>query len=127
MEIKAKVKQLGNFTEGVSARGEWKKQEVIVETIEQYPKTICVTFWGERADAVQNVKAGDTLSIGISVESREFNGKWYTEAKAYSVTSVSTQYTKITAPTAIPQPTNINADDYFADVPGDLPFDYSPF
>ena len=38
MEIIGKVVKLGNLMNGTSARGPWQKQELIIETDEQYPK-----------------------------------------------------------------------------------------
>ena len=43
MEITGKVVKLGGLTEGTSARGPWRKQDLIIETEEQYPKTVCLT------------------------------------------------------------------------------------
>ena len=43
MEIIGKVVRLGNLIEGQSARGPWRKQDLIIETEEQYPRTVCLT------------------------------------------------------------------------------------
>ena len=47
MEITGKVVRLGALTEGTSARGPWRKQDLIIETEEQFPKTVCLTCSGE--------------------------------------------------------------------------------
>ena len=83
MEIVGKVVQLGTLTEGNSPRGPWKKQELIVETVEQYPKKVCVICWNERVNEANSFFVGQTLKIQISIESREFNGKWYTDVRAF--------------------------------------------
>ena len=83
MEIIGKVVQLGAEIEGNSARGPWKKQELIIETIEQYPKKICLICWNERVNDANSFFVGQTIKAQISIESREFNGKWYTDVRAY--------------------------------------------
>ncbi len=83
MEIQGKVVRLGNLTEGTSARGAWRKQELIIETIEQYPKQVCLVCWGDRVAEAQNFVIGQTIKAQISIESREFNGKWYTDVRPF--------------------------------------------
>ncbi len=83
MEIVGKVVQLGTLTEGNSPRGPWKKQELIIETIEQYPKKICLMCWNERVNEINSFFVGQTVKAQISIESREFNGKWYTDVRAF--------------------------------------------
>lgn len=83
MEIKGKVLKLGALTEGTSARGAWQKQELIIETIEQYPKQVCLICWGERVTEAQRFTEGQIITAHINIESREFNGKWYTDVKPW--------------------------------------------
>lgn len=106
MEIKGKVISFGPLIEGQSARGVWRKQEFIIETIEQYPKQVCLTCWGDTIDAVVNLKAGDTISAGINIESREFNGKWYTDVRAYNIGLITLQKLTSSAPQATQQRNN---------------------
>lgn len=83
MEIVGKVVGLGNLNEGTSARGAWRKQELIIETIEQFPKKVCLVCWGDRVSEAQNFVVGQTIKAQISIESREFNGKWYTDVRPF--------------------------------------------
>ena len=83
MEIQGKVVRLGNLNEGTSARGAWRKQELIIETIEQYPKQVCLVCWGDRVAEAQNFTPGQIIKAQISIESREFNGKWYTDVRPF--------------------------------------------
>lgn len=83
MEIIGKVVQLGTLTEGSSSRGAWKKQELIIETVEQYPKKVCLVCWNDRVAEANNFAVGQTIKAQISIESREFNGKWYTDVRPY--------------------------------------------
>ena len=84
MEIKAKlIKKLPVLT-GKSKNGEWKKQDIIVETIERYSKSICISVWGEKIED-ELLKEGEILDISINIESREYNEKWYTEVKVWRI------------------------------------------
>ena len=128
MEIQGKVVRLGNLTEGTSPRGAWRKQELIIETIEQYPKQVCLVCWGDRVAEAQNFTPGQTIKAQISIESREFNGKWYTDVRPFRFDIEAPQQTQSVpqaAPQqqfATPQP-NIPVTDYFeTDNGDDLPF-----
>ncbi|MCF0201421.1 MAG: DUF3127 domain-containing protein [Bacteroidales bacterium] len=83
MELIGKVVRLGNLASGTSARGPWSKQELIIETDEQFPKQVCVVCWSSLVDEAKNLAPGQMVKIQISLESREFNGKWYTDVRAW--------------------------------------------
>lgn len=76
--------QLNPVQTGEGKNGPWKKQEVIVETEGQYPKKICVIVWGDKID-INRFKIGDMIDVYFDVESREYNGKWYTDVKAWKI------------------------------------------
>lgn len=83
MEIIGKVVRLGGLTEGTSARGPWRKQDLIIETDEQYPRTVCLTCWTNQIDEIQNMVPGQMIKAQIDISSREFNGKWYTDVRVW--------------------------------------------
>ena len=84
MEISGKIIELLPEKSGQSANGEWRKQEFILETEAQYPKKICFMVWGDKIDEF-NIQQGESLEVSIDVESREYNGRWYTDVKAWKV------------------------------------------
>lgn len=90
MEIIGKVFQLGMLQEGTSAKGPWKKQELIIETMEQYPRKVCLSCWGDRVNEAVNFAVGQVIKAQISIESREFNGKWYTDVRPYRFENADT-------------------------------------
>ena len=136
MEIQGKVVRLGGLTEGTSARGAWRKQELIIETIEQYPKQVCLVCWGDRVAEAQNFTPGQIIKAQISIESREFNGKWYTDVRPFRFDIDAPQQTQqfqqpMQQPMMQPQQfaapsyeqNNIPVTDYFqTDNGDDLPF-----
>jgi len=84
MQLTAKLIQLLPLQSGTGKNGQWKKQDIIVETEATYPKKICVSIWGDKIDASQ-LQPGNLLRIDFDVESREFNGRWYTDVKAWKI------------------------------------------
>ncbi|MEQ8323303.1 MAG: DUF3127 domain-containing protein [Vicingaceae bacterium] len=84
MEINGKVLQILPLATGTGKNGEWRKQEFILETPGQYPKKVCITLWGDRIDE-SNLQEGEEVKAMIDVESREYNGRWYTDVKAWKV------------------------------------------
>jgi hypothetical protein len=82
--------------------GEWKKQEIIVETDGQYPKKICISIWGDKINNAP-LEIGNYLNIDFDAESREFNGRWYTDLRAWKVELASSQ----SQPEAPASPVNV--------------------
>ena len=97
MEITGKVVRLGGLTEGTSARGPWRKQDLIIETDEQYPKTVCLTCWTNKIDEIQKMVPGQMVKAQIDISSREFNGKWYTDVRVW-------RFEPVTATAPVQQP-----------------------
>ncbi len=71
-------------TSGVSARGEWQRQDVIFEMPQEFNRKICVTFFNKPSD-VEGLHEGQAYIVSVNVESREFNGRWYTDVRAWRV------------------------------------------
>lgn len=84
MQLTAKLVQLLPLQTGTGKNGEWKKQDIIVETDGQYPKKVCISIWGDKIAGNQLI-IGNNLNISFDVESREYNGRWYTDVKAWKI------------------------------------------
>ena len=104
MEITGKVVRLGTLVEGTSARGPWRKQELIIETEEQFPKTVCLLCWTNQIDEAQKFAPGQTIKAQIEISSREFNGKWYTDVRVWRFDPVGVAATPATPVAAPAQP-----------------------
>lgn len=85
MEFEGLVIQLLAQAKGVSARGEWVKQEVVFEQTGEFGRKVCVSFWGDKAQDAVGLKPGDKVKVAANVESREYNGRWYTEVRAWKI------------------------------------------
>ena len=84
LKITGTVKQVLEEQSGEGRNGPWRKQEFILETDGNYPKEICVMQWGDNIDAFA-VQVDERLTASIDIQSREFNGRWYTDIKAWKV------------------------------------------
>lgn len=89
MDLSGKIiNQLQEVSGNSKSGNAWRKQEYILETGGQYPKKVCVAVWGDKIDQFA-LKVGEQVTLGIDVESREYNGRWYTEVKAYKADRTS--------------------------------------
>lgn len=89
MEITGKIIAVLDPQGGTSKTGnEWKKQEYVLETHEQYPKKVCFQIFG--ADKIQqaNIQAGEELTVFFDIDSREYQGRWFTNISAWKVERV---------------------------------------
>ena len=86
MELIGKIIQILPLQEGVSKAGNpWKKQEYILETLgTQYPRKVCFNLFGDNVDKFP-MQVGQDVTMSIDIESREFNGRWYTDVRAWNV------------------------------------------
>lgn len=86
MDFEGTVLTVLPVVKGTNARGEWIKQEVIFEQPGEFNRKICVGFWGDKAAEAGTLRPGEVVNISANVESREFNGRWYTDVRAWRMT-----------------------------------------
>jgi hypothetical protein len=84
MEISGKIIQVLALETGSGKNGQWKKQSFILETAGTYPKKVNIALWGDKIDQ-SPLDQGTDVKVQFDVESREYNGRWYTECKAWKV------------------------------------------
>ncbi len=86
MELTGKITAVLPLVTGEGKTGTaWKKQDYVLEFMSgQYQKKICFNLWGEKIDQFP-VELGSEVKVHFDVESREYNGKYYTDIKAYRV------------------------------------------
>jgi len=119
MEINGKIIQLLEEKSGQSQNGTWRKQEYILETDSQYPKKVCFMVWGDKIDELA-IKQGESLAVSIDIESREYNGRWYTDVKAWKVTRAGAGADNI--PFAPPEDYNNNLPEGPSSLDDEIPF-----
>ncbi len=99
MEFEGTVYKMMPVTKGTSARGDWQRQDVVFDMQEgNFTRKICVTFFN-RPDDVAKLKEGAAYRVSVNIESREYNGRWYTDVRAWRL-----QPKEVAAPDVAPMP-----------------------
>ncbi len=84
MELTGTIKQVLPLQTGEGRNGPWRKQEFILQTEGPYPKDVCIAVWGNKIDGAP-IQESQKVQVSFDVESREYNGRWYTDVKAWKV------------------------------------------
>lgn len=85
MELEGTVHRVLPVVKGQSARGEWQKQEIVLEQAGEYSRKACISFWGDKVLDVAKLREGDKVTVSVNIESREYNGRWFTEIRAWRI------------------------------------------
>ncbi len=125
MEFEGTVYKIMPVTKGESVRGPWQRQDVVFEYNDggNFSRKICVTFFN-RPDDVSKLREGAAYQVSVNVESREYQGRWYTDIRAWRLQPKQTEAPAAAAPMAdlppiAPEPTYAAAP---AEEVDDLPF-----
>ena len=85
MEISGKIIAVLPLAKGMGRNGsEWKKQDYVIETHEQYPKKMSFNLWGDKIDQF-NIQAGEELTVSFDIDCHEYNGRWFNDIRAWKV------------------------------------------
>lgn len=86
MEAKGKIIAVLPLQSGVSKSGEtWKSQSFVVFN-EESQRNVCFEIFGEKRINENPFNVNDVVTVLFNIESREFNGRWFTSARAWKVT-----------------------------------------
>ena len=87
MDIVGKIIQVLPLQSGTSSRtgNSWQVQSYVLETQEQYPRKVCFEIFGEERIKNNPCNIDDLVTVSFDIESREFNGRWYTSIRAWRV------------------------------------------
>lgn len=86
VELTGTIVQILPYEGGTSKAGkEWRKVVFILETQEQYPRKVAISLLNDNIDKYA-IQVGTVVTANLEIESREWNGKWYTEVRAWQVT-----------------------------------------
>ena len=87
LELEGRIARKMNVQTGTSARGAWSKQEFIFEYQEgNFPTQVCMNVWGEdKVRDLDKYQVGDKVKVSFNLSSREYNGRWYTDVRAWRI------------------------------------------
>lgn len=91
MEFDGTVFKIMPVTKGTSARGDWQRQDVVFDMQDgNFTRKLSVTFFN-RPDDVAQLREGSTYHVSVNIESREYNGRWYTDVRAWRLQALQPQ------------------------------------
>ena len=84
MEISGKIIAVLPLASGQGKNGTWRSQDYVLETTDQYPKKVCFNLFNDKIDQFP-LAIDDQVNVSFDVESREYNGRWYTTVRAWKI------------------------------------------
>jgi hypothetical protein len=86
MEVSGTLFLVSEEQSGVSKNGNWIKRDFVLDIPGgKYPKKLCLSAWGDLSTQVKSIPLGTSLKVQFDLSSRESNGRWYTDVKAWKV------------------------------------------
>ena len=88
-QVQGKITRVLEAQRGTSKAGkDWIKQDFIIETEAKFNPLVCLTLFGdEKVKMLESHKLGDVVTVSYNLSSKEFNGRFYTSANAWSIKS----------------------------------------
>jgi hypothetical protein len=84
MEISGKIIAVLPLATGEGKNGTWRSQDYVLETGDQYPRKVCFNLFNDKINQYP-MAIGDDVNVSFDIESREYNGRWYTSIRAWKV------------------------------------------
>ena len=93
MKVTGKLVNVLNTQNGKSTNGkEWVKKDFVIVTDAKYNPEICFTLFGkDKVSLLDDFSIGNEIEVHFNLSSREYKGKYYTQAQAWKIESVTTQ------------------------------------
>ncbi|MBR6118498.1 MAG: DUF3127 domain-containing protein [Paludibacteraceae bacterium] len=131
MDVVGKIIQVLPAQEGVGKNGNpWKVQPYVLETLDQYPRKVHFEVFGEDRIKQNPCDIDQLVTVSFDIESREFNGRWYTSIRAWRIQQGDTTQPAV-APTAAPAApvagAPVAAPAQPAPAPAEAPVNMDPF
>jgi len=87
LELEGTLRQKMGVQQGTSARGQWAKQEFILD----YPdgnytsQAVFTAFGQDKVVDLDKYQTGDRIKVSFNIKSREYNGRWYTDLQVWRI------------------------------------------
>ena len=85
LELEGTLRQKLGVQSGTSARGQWAKQEFILEFPDgNFTAQACFTAWGQdKVAELDKYQVGDKIKVSFNLKAREYNGRWYNDLQIW--------------------------------------------
>ena len=89
MELQGKIILALPERTGTSARGDWKVQEFVLETLDaQYPRRMVFSVFGKEKLQRFNIQVGQDVNVSFDIDAHEYQGRWFNSIRAFDVRPV---------------------------------------
>lgn len=85
MELKAQFVKALPEKSGTGSNGTWVAVEFVVKIDGPFPKEVALELFN-KSDLLDGIKPGETITVHFEPESKEYQGKYYTKLRCYSIT-----------------------------------------
>ena len=87
LELEGTLRQKLGVQSGTSARGQWAKQEFILEFPDgNFTAQACFTAWGQdKVAELDKYQVGDKVKVSFNLKAREYNGRWYNDLQIWRI------------------------------------------
>lgn len=78
MEIEGILTHILERKEGTSSRGtQWVQQDIVIETLDDYPKNICLQCRGSLTRQIPTLTIGQKYLFSFDIDAREWKGRYF--------------------------------------------------
>ena len=135
LELEGTLRQKLGVQSGTSARGQWAKQEFILEFPDgNFTAQACFTAWGQdKVAELDKYQVGDKVKVSFNLKAREYNGRWYNDLQIWRISPAGAAQQPAAPAQPAYRPESAPAPAYEApaptldDMPADNPADDLPF
>lgn len=83
-ELTGVVKTVFELKSGISKNNkDWATRDVLLTCGDKYPKDVIVKLFNDNAR--QTLKLGQEITVEYDIESREYQGRYYTDIKVFKI------------------------------------------
>ena len=91
MKIIAKLVRKEEVISGETERGTWYRQQIIMESMDGEGRQMAFKVQGiQNIHLFEQLSVGSTLQVGFVIDSRESNGRWFTDLRVINVDVLKT-------------------------------------
>ena len=122
LELEGTLRQKLGVQQGTSARGQWAKQEFILD----YPdgnytsQAVFTAFGQDKVAELDKYQVGNHIKVSFNIKSREYNGRWYTDLQVWRIAPAGQAQPAASAQPVPPAPAFEAPAPTLDDMPGDL-------
>lgn len=100
MEIQGRIIAALPPKEGVSQRtgNQWKSQEFVIETHDQYPKKCVFRVFGADRIANFNIQVGGEYLVSFDIDAHQWQDRWFNDVSAWAVKPIDPAAAQAGAP-----------------------------